>query len=64
VARDLLSCEAAGTLAPGERRTFAMRLAVPASTAAGDAVLIWQLGERGPSTQKIPVTILPASPSP
>jgi hypothetical protein len=55
--RDLLSCDAAGTIESGGRRTFEMRIAVPPDATAGGATLLWQLGDRGANSPKIPIEI-------
>ena len=56
-ARYLLNCAGAGPIGAGESRTFEMRIAVPRDAGVGQATLLWQLGDRGPNSPKVPVAI-------
>jgi hypothetical protein len=53
-----LNCSAAGVLAGGGHLTFEMRLPIPPDAAAGQAALVWQLGQRG-AAAKVLFTIGP-----
>ena len=55
--RDLLNCGAAGTIGPGESRTFEMRIPIPRDTTQGSATLLWQLGHMGPNSPKLQIEI-------
>lgn len=58
VAHLRLNCDAGGVLEPNVPITFAMRLPIPADATPGAATLVWQMGDRGPSS-KATVTIAP-----
>jgi hypothetical protein len=45
VASYQLNCQPVGAIAPGERVTFQMRLAIPATTVTGTSRLIWGLSD-------------------
>lgn len=45
--RYLLNCGPAGIMQVGERRTFAMRVDIPADAPSGTATIVWQLGWAG-----------------